>query len=617
MKRAILSLWLIGCGKLADVPVDVCGNLVTEGAEQCDGQLGCNDTCRFTCERGVTECPGELGCSVEGVCVASTSRFVGYDAAPRFEMPADRIVVGDLDGDLRDDIIGVGESLRVRFGSPGNPLVDALEKRIRPPTGPATIGQLDGRGGLDVVFPTEAGVFTLVSRGRELDAVPYASTAVVPDDSARSCVPSAGWKMCRTADLDRDGRADRVGFVMDRDNLELELGRSTGGPLRVTIDTADIITDVTTGDFDGDGFGDIAFASRSTIGGGGESVDVVYGAPSPNGFVTSRLVTATTVTGIAAADLDTPLDGLDDLAVARSIGGESGVAVYLGDSARDLSAPFALDGGRSRLDVPYALVAGEFVGGAGSGVDVMAYARNAQDPARTYFWWLRGIGNAQLVIGAIDPVDDAALTFLTGAWQVGDLVTDLSAMANGPDEVIGLSPRAPGCSGPALTVAVPSARFTATELLRSACLSVDGAGWQPSSIGLVGGSTPRAVYLARRGVSWWLGGVERLDDATVTKQLSGTEIDLDASCGDPQLWQQTPDAATRLSLMCGNDLVSVRQARDGQVTVTTLGTVVPGSTHIAGDFNGDGLTDLVVRRGRDLAVLLQCSTDMVGNTPGC
>ena len=40
------------------------------------------------------------------------------------------------------------------------------------------------------------------------------------------------------------------------------------------------------------------------------------------------------------------------------------------------------------------------------------------------------------------------------------------------------------------------------------------------------------------------------------------------------------------------------------------------AAHLAGDFNGDGLTDVVVREGRALTVLLQCSTDMVGTTAG-
>ena len=625
---SVLGLAGAGCSDLDEVPVATCGNLVVEAGEQCDGAAGCGSeglaACRFTCERAVTACPGELACSVEGVCTASTNRFVSFADAPRLEMPTDRLVVGDLDGDLRDDVIGVGESLRVRFGAVTEPLQQTYEKQIRPPTGPATIGQLDGRRGLDVVFPTADGVFTLVSRGRELDAVPYASTQTMPDDVGRACAETPpGWAACRVADLNRDGWPDQVGFVRDRDNLEIELGRAAGAPVGLTLDTIDVITDVTTGDFDGDAYGDIGFSTRSINGLATSAVHVVYGAPQPAAFATTLLLSDGSVTGVAAGNIDGSLDGLDDLAVSRTTDSAAGVAVYLGDAARDLSAPFRLDGVRTSLDVPYALVAGEFVGGENSGIDVMAYARNPADPDKAYLWWLRGLGAAQLEVGAIDTVDSTRLAFRDRAWTVADLVTDLSATANGPDEVIGLSPVAPGCAGPAITAAVPSARFTSTELLRSACLDVEGSGWQPALIGLVDQPTVRrAVALAQRQDRWWVGQADRLDDATTGGRLAGQTFGLDSSCRDPQLWQQAPGGATLASWVCdgagGATVVQMRAGAAGEApTTATLSSAPAGASHVTGDFNGDGLTDLALRQGRVVAVMLQCSTDMVGTTPGC
>lgn len=621
----LIALGAAACDDLDAVPGATCGNLVVEAGEQCDGEGTCGTqgaaACRFTCDRATTACPGELACSVEGVCVASANRFVPYELGARFEMPTDRIVAGDLDGDFRDDLIGVGESLRVRFGSPADPLQTSYEKRIRPPTGPAAIGQLDDEPGLDVVFPTEDGVFTLVARGRELEAVSYGSAQVLPDDLARACT-RPGWALCRTGDFDRDGRVDRAGFVTDRDNLELEFGRGAAAPLAVTLDTVGVITDVTTGDFDGDAYGDIAFSTRSTDGLGSDAVHVVYGAPQPSAFAVTLLLSTTDVTGVAAGDVDGAPDGLDDLAVERTVAGVAAVAVYLGDSARDLSAPFRLDGARPTLDVPYALVAGEFVGGEGSGIDVMAYARNPAEPDTAFLWWLRGLGGAQLTVGAIDPVDATQLAFVPGEWKVADLVTDLSTTANGPDEVIGLSPLAPGCSGPALTAAVPSARFTATDLLRSACLATDGPGWEPALIGLVDQPfAQRAVALARRGTTWWFGEADRLDDPTAMGVLTGVTVELGASCRDPHIWQQTPDAGTYASWICdgdaGAELVVLRTRGDEPPVRTSVATIPRDATHIAGDFNGDGLTDLAVRQGREITVVLQCSLEMVGTIPGC
>ncbi len=621
----VLSLVAPACASLDEVAPGVCGNLVTEAGEQCDGQEGCGAAgvaaCRYTCAQGERACPGDLACSVDGVCAASAGTFVPFDVARRYELAADRIVVGDLDGDRRDDLIGVGDAVRVRFGAPDEPLRASYEKAIRAPTGAAAFGELDDRPGLDVVFPTATGVFTLLARGRELEAVPYATATALPDDSAAACAPSPGWAACQTIDLDRDGRLDRVGFVRDRDNLAIELGRAVGPPLAVTVDTLDVITDVTVGDLDGDGYGDVGLATRSVDGLATEAVAVLYGAPRPSDFVVAPVATADRVVGIAAADVDSPPDGLADLAVDRRAGATAGVALYLGDAARDLSAPFRLDGSRPGLDVPYAVVAGEFVGGDGSGVDVMAYARNPAEPDRAYLWWLRGVGAAQLEFGAVDPVDVTSLDFIDSQWRVADLVTD-DTTGNGPDEVIGLSPRAPACTGPALTAAVPSARFTPSALLRSACLELDGAGWAPALIGLVTGvAGPRAVALAQRARTWWLGEAARLDDATDRGRLPGATVELPEGCRDPQLWAQTPEAGTYVSWMCdGADAAAVigLRAKPGVATTTApIAAVPPGATHLTGDFNGDGLTDVVVRQGRALTVLLQCSTDMVGTTAGC
>ncbi len=612
------------CGELASVESNTCGNLVVEAGEQCDGQDGCGATgraaCRFTCAPGGDVCPGALACGAEGVCVASTGTFVPYELSPHYEMLADRFVVGDLDGDRFDDLVGLGGSLRVRFGAASQPLLASSEKRIRPPTGDAAFGELDDQPGLDVVFPTADGVFTLVARGRELDAVPYASAQGLPDDSASDCTPTPGWAACKRADLDRDGRVDRVGYVARRDNLEIELGRAAGPPTRLTFDTLDIVTDLATGDFDGDGFDDVAYATRSVDGAATQTVRVVYGAPQPQQLTTALVTTADGIAGISAVDL-APADGLADLAVQRT-GASAGVAVFLGDSARDLSAPFQLRSpDRPDADVAFAVVAGEFVGGKGNGIDVMAYARNADDPARTFLWWLRGLGNAQLQLEIVDAIETSQLSFVETSWQVGDLVTDLSVDANGPDEVIGLSSTA-GCPGPALTVAVPSARNTGTDLLRSACLDVNGAGWQPGFVGLVNdASVQRAVALAQRDATWWVGDASRLDEATASRRLAGTTAQLDPSCRDPQLWPQTPERTTFLSWTCdgprGAELVALRRATgDVRAEPAPLVRVPRGASHVAGDFNGDGWTDLVVREGSQVTVILQCSVDMAG-TPGC
>jgi hypothetical protein len=611
-----------GCADFEEVPAETCGNLVVEATEQCDGQPNCGNqgaaACRFTCEAGGTACPGELACGADGVCATPTFRFSTYTEALKLEFPADEVVVGDLDGDRRDDLLGVGRSLRVRFGSGSSPLLESYEKPIRQPTGVAAFGELDSVAGLDVVIPTADGVFTLLGRGRSLEAVPYATVQALPDDGPRVCTPPLGWTACQRGDFDRDGRQDLAGFSADRDNIELRLARASV-PVSVVIDTEDIVTDLTTGDLDGDGFDDIAFSTRSANGVTEGTVQVLFGAPQPQTQTAVRVLRARDVTGIAAADLDSPADGIADLGVARTVGGSSGVSLYLGNSSRDLSAPFRLARSQGALDVPYAVVVGEFVGGADSGVDVMAYARSAAPSDDTYFWWLRGLGNAQLEVGAVDAIDASELQFLTGDWKVADLLEDPSD-GNGPDEVVGLSPIAPACAGPALTTAVPSARFTSTSLLRSACLDVAGDGWSARRVSVVGqGTSSRTLALAQRSQQWWFGETDRLDLSLSNGSFTGATLALGDDCRDPQIWSQTPAAGSFVSWVCSRgaaaSIVGVRRAPDGATQVETLATVPSGATHLVGDFNGDGLTDLTVRFGDTVGLLVQCSVE--DPRPGC
>ncbi len=617
---SIASLTLSACDSLDPVATGICGNLVVEAGEQCDGAENCGReaaaACRFTCEPGEVSCPGDFACSAEGICVATAGPFVDPSSASRFELPVDRLVAGDFDGDFRADLVGVGTSARVRFGASTEPLRTSYEKPIRPPTGAAAFGELDDVAGLDVVIPTADGVFILVARGRELEAIPFARASALPDDSGSNCeLPwPATWSVCKSGDFNRDGVQDRAGFILDRDNVLVELGREPSGFTPLMLDTNDVITDLATGDLDADGYSDIAITTRSVDGVIAATAHVVYGAPQASAFAIAPIATADAYDGVATADSD--LDGITDLAVSRS----GDVAVYLGSASRDLSAPFRLKpSNRSGTDVPFAVVAGEFVGGPGSGIDVMAYARNPAEPEAAYFWWLRGTGNAQLSFPIVDRVPVNALGFLDEQWRVADILEEASD-DNGPDEVVGLSPTAAGCRGPALSAALPSARNTTVELLQRACLDVPGDGWVPELVGLTAiGEQPLAF--ARRGDEWWLGDRADLGASLASGELAGTTFDLPGTCRDAQLWPEVRGELTTVTWLCdregATDIVAVRLAASGEYTIETLGPAPSTADHLVGDFNGDGLTDVVLRDGRFVELRLQCSVDMVGQTPGC
>jgi len=179
--------------------------------------------------------------------------------------------------------------------------------------------------------------------------------------------------------------------------------------------------------------------------------------------------------------------------------------------------------------------------------------------------------------------------------------------------------------GPALSAAIPSARGTATELIRSACLAVPGAGWSAESSGLLYRTDDhlvpdRAVVIAHRGDAWWLGSAARLDSATQTHELPGSVVTLGKDCRDAHLWNQLAELGTFVSVACDDGastkLIGIQQRTGEDPQVVELAEVPLGAAHLTGDFNGDGLVDLVVRDGDGIEVLLQCSADLAG-TPGC
>ncbi len=619
-----------GCTQLEPVTADACGNLVIEAGEQCDGAAPAGASCgtdapaacRFVCD-GDASCPTGLACGAEGVCVASTERYVPLELAPRYRFTASQVFAGDVDGDRRDDLIGVGTTLRVRFGAPEAALMTEYDKPVRTPTGPAALGDFDGQPGLDLIYPADAGVFTLLSRGREFDAVPYASAQVLaPRAPARACDAPAGsgWSTCRRGDLNRDGVPDLVGYVSGRDNVELRVGRAEGSTPYL-LDTADLVTDVDVGDLDGDGFDDLAYATRPAGPTGVATVRVVFGAPQPAAFVDLALTHATAVRGLAIADASTPADGLVDLLVDRDLDGNRGVAVFLGDSSRSLTAPFALAGPRPTLDTPYAVVAGEFVGGPGSGVDVMAYATNPAAPSEVFLWWLRGESaeDAQLSLGAVDAVGRGTVAFLGDEWAVADVLGDPSA-SNGPDEVLGLAASAAACPGPSLATLVPSARNTGTDLLRRTCLDVDGDDWAPANVAF--GPRGQAVAIADRPGELWLGVSDAFEQASASGRLGGRTLAVPGAtgCRDYAIGRHARGPAVDVSALCEVAGVTTLVLARGEATGAALATgfAVPGATgKVVGDFNGDGLDDLGLRFGADVAIVLQCSADMVGRTAGC
>ena len=189
------------------------------------------------------------------------------------------------------------------------------------------------------------------------------------------------------------------------------------------------------GDLNGDGFADIAIGAPQTVGATTGEVRVFYGGATPNAVVDANLVGAAMndIFGTAVAGVgDFNGDGFGDLAVgAPSIGGRGQVVVFAGASG-------ALN--RRLLDVRGALVgtAGEKLGGSLDGAGdmngdgyadlVVGASTNAANGANT--------GRAYVFVGGASPAMVAAVTF-SSAETSGGNVTLLGDRAVGAGDVDG------------------------------------------------------------------------------------------------------------------------------------------------------------------------------------
>ncbi|WP_437274665.1 VCBS repeat-containing protein [Sorangium sp. So ce375] len=123
-----------GCVDLGEISPGVCGNGVIEPSrnEDCDcfeasepcpvemkdaqGAIssamcnppGSENACRFACDDDGRGCPSGWGCGVDRVCRVSTGTFKPLGAA--LPLGAQRLITGDLDGDGRGDLVGVGST---------------------------------------------------------------------------------------------------------------------------------------------------------------------------------------------------------------------------------------------------------------------------------------------------------------------------------------------------------------------------------------------------------------------------------------------------------------------------------------------------------------------------
>ncbi len=174
----------LGCTDFPPIAEGECGNNVLEVGEDCDGfsafeegtVCGAADGvngCFYLCDES-TACPVGWGCGVDGRCRRPSGEFVAGPGSP-WSFPVDDFSAGDADGDRRSDLVGVSsQAVFVRYGDELGAFDSAVELSSRAPTGAPKYGLFNDDALLDIVLPTDLGLFVLLgSEERTLEPVAY------------------------------------------------------------------------------------------------------------------------------------------------------------------------------------------------------------------------------------------------------------------------------------------------------------------------------------------------------------------------------------------------------------------------------------------------------------
>ncbi len=451
-------------------------------------------------------------------------------------------------------------------------------------------GDITGDGAADFVIPS--GI--LGSRKSRVDG-----STVYTETFENSALP---WTLAFVADLNRNEQTDVVAATEGADGISFING--SGGPyaLGARITTRGPVRSLTTGDFDGDLVGDIAYVEGSSTGG----EDVLAMSYGSRDQIPLEPVRVAEVRGVEQLGRQRAL-GVDDVFTASSerVGGRrrGKFTLFTGDKSR---LPFA----------PYTLVSfprdGVLIDQAAPALLVGRFTRAEQDdvlalgtlgPTGVWDQWLL----SDIVAGNDPPSmleqsgTPSGTTLTTGGEKeprlaVAGVAVDLDE--DGLDEAVWLMPGSDGrCLLLVYTVDAPGSKIALQSQLQlegpcgapqlvAADMNTDG---HQDLLALIDDTSPRSLQILwNQG-----GGAFTLEDSSRVVPPSGEDV---------RAFSMFPGRAVKMGLVTSTAAFTATTRSDSRQWVVSP---VPGDFEdarsvVVADPNNDGFPDMVVADARGL-----------------
>ena len=512
----------------------------------------------------------------------------------------------DVNGDGYDDVmISVREqndqprvmvSYNNGFGLLSAPVIEPVFDRGFGEAFPLVAGQIDNSPFADYVYAEEI-----------LIGLRFTPTPGPPEFlfSVQS-ITTAPWSDAALGDYNDDGMVDVAVATQGTDGIDVFVNAVGASYNRFHVDTPEPARALRIGDFDGDVIDDIAFYEKRPD--DGNEVSVIFGGPTGPGSEPVEMGDLGDILCFETlhASITLEFDGISDLFVLSSTpqGGNRNVALLQGSSSRRMTSPFTLnEESLSFPDVPFWALVGDFDGDGVRDIAALAdtpFTTNAGDVDRTIHLWqlpgATGDGSIKSAAARFVALEDLPNFDATCAvWAAGDLDGD------GRDEIVGIDGAVSCGAGPPRVVLARAAQGagpfevvveeltgTYTGVVSAELVDLDADG-DLDLFSLFGGDGEGDGAVGQVVIAWNDGGDLSLD-ASVSVQIEQTPLVRGAGYA-----RTSTQAAPTLVLMAADAMYFAElDAATREYQTPNKVPYPPGDRAVRnGDFNGDGLDDLV------------------------